>query len=116
MVPFSSAGKMSPAASCCGTTPSLPRMRPAKPPTRNFKPFMSSRVLISLRNQPPIWHVVLRHPPTVIGLEEVVEQLHPAALELPGFLLTGVEPERQSRAEGEGWVLAEIVIARGVAH
>ena len=35
MVPFSSAGKMSPAASCCGTTQSLARMRPAKPPTRN---------------------------------------------------------------------------------
>src|SRR5262249_50906877 len=60
--------------------------------------------------------VARRHAPAVIGLEEVVEQLHPAALELPGFLLAGVEAERQSRAEGEGWVLAEIVIARGVAH
>src|SRR6202022_4279523 len=36
-----------------------------------------------------------RHSPAVIGLEEVVEQLHAAALELPGFLLAGVEPERQ---------------------
>src|SRR5262249_57200816 len=31
--------------------------------------------------------VARRHAPAVIGLEEVVEQLHPAALELPGFLL-----------------------------
>src|SRR5262249_22803377 len=37
-----------------------------------------------------------RHAPAVIGLEEVVEQLHAAALELPGLLLTGVEPEWQS--------------------
>jgi hypothetical protein len=37
-----------------------------------------------------------RHAPAVIGFEEVVEQLHAAALELPGLLLTGVEPERQS--------------------
>src|ERR1700747_2948988 len=39
-----------------------------------------------------------RHAPAVIGLEEVVEQLHAAALELTSFLLTGVEAERQSRA------------------
>src|SRR6516225_356786 len=36
-----------------------------------------------------------RHAPTVIGLEEVVEQLHTAALELPGLLLASVESERQ---------------------
>src|ERR1700745_800562 len=44
-----------------------------------------------------------RHAPAVIGLEEVVEQPHAAALDLPGFLLTRVEAERQSRAESEGW-------------
>src|SRR5262249_55255760 len=47
-----------------------------------------------------------RHAPAVVSLEEVVEQLHAAALELPGLLLAGVEPKGQSRAEGEGWVLA----------
>src|SRR5262249_36816967 len=106
---------MSPPASCCGTTPSFARMRPAKPPTRNFKPFMSSRLLISLRYQPPIWHARL-HVPAFIVINEVVEQYHAAALELPGFLLTGVEAERQGRAESEGRVLTEIVIARGMTH
>src|SRR5262245_17463547 len=36
--------------------------------------------------------VARRHAPAVIGLEEVVEQLHPAALELPGFLLGVLRP------------------------
>src|SRR5262249_31505164 len=57
-----------------------------------------------------------RHAPTVIGLEEVVEQLHTAALELPGLLLASVESERQSRAERERRVLAKIVIAARMAH
>ena len=34
-------------------------MLPAKPPTRNLRPFKSSIVLISFRNQPPIWAPVL---------------------------------------------------------
>ncbi len=45
-----------------GTTPRRRRILPAKPPTRNFRPRRSSTVLISLRNQPPIWQAV---PPKV---------------------------------------------------
>src|SRR4029450_10395542 len=55
-----------------------------------------------------------RHSPAVVCLEEIVEQLHAAAMELPGLLLTRVEAEGQSRAEREGWILAEIVVARRV--
>ena len=35
---------------------------------------------------------------------------------LPGFLLTGVEAERERSSEREGRILAEVVVARGVAH
>jgi len=37
-------------------------------------------------------------------------------MELPGLLLTRVEAEGQGRAEREGWILAEIVVARRVPH
>src|SRR4029077_13568835 len=57
-----------------------------------------------------------RHSPAVVCLEEIVEQLHAAAMELPGLLLTSVEAEGQGRAEREGWILAEIVVARRVPH
>src|SRR5262249_9193726 len=57
-----------------------------------------------------------RHAPTVIGPQEVVEQLHADAWELPGLLLASAGPETQSRAERERWVLAKIVIAACMAH
>jgi hypothetical protein len=44
---------------CWGTTPSLASTWPAKPPQRNLRPLRSATVLISLRNQPPIWAPVL---------------------------------------------------------
>ena len=50
---------MSPPAICCGTEPSLAQTMPAMPAMRNFRPFMSSGLLISLRNQPPICAPVL---------------------------------------------------------
>jgi hypothetical protein len=50
---------MSAAAIICGTAPSLASTRPAIPPMRALSPFRSATVLISLRNQPPIWQPVL---------------------------------------------------------
>src|SRR5262249_13634621 len=117
IVPFSKAGKMSPAASCCGTTPSFAKIRPANPPTRNFKPHVVET--FDLLAEPAAHlacRVAGRHPPAIVGLEEVVHQLNPATVELPGLLLTRVEPKGQSRAEGESGILAEIVIGRGMAH
>src|SRR5262249_50754192 len=60
--------------------------------------------------------IARRHAPAVVRLEEIVEQLHAAAMELPGLLLTRVEPKGQGSAEGERGVLAEVIIARGVPH
>ena len=50
---------MSPPAICCGTTPTFCSTWPAMPPMRNLRPERSATVLISLRNQPPIWVPVL---------------------------------------------------------
>ena len=108
---------MSPPAICCGTTPSFCSTRPAKPPMRHFRPLRSSTVLISLRNQPPIWQPVLpaSSETTVVFLVELVEQLPAAAQHVPGLVDAHVGPERHRRAEGEGRVLAEVVVRRGVA-
>ena len=43
----------------CGTTPIRSITRPAKPPTRNFRPFMSAAVFSGLLYQPPICAPVL---------------------------------------------------------
>ena len=50
---------MSPPAICCGTAPSFSITRPARPPMRIFRPFMSATEVISFRNQPPICAPVL---------------------------------------------------------
>src|SRR6186997_3416924 len=84
---------MSPPAICCGTRPSLDITRPANPPMRIFRPLRSSGVLISLRNQPPIWQP-----------------------ELPAVLHAAVETERHRGPERECRIFAEIVIRGGVAH
>src|SRR5262245_17310073 len=102
---------MSPAASCCGTTLSFVIIRTASPPTRNFSPAHVVETYDLLAD--PAAHLACRvagrHPPAIVGLEEVVHQLHAATLELPGLLLTRVESKGQSRAEGESGILAEIV-------
>ena len=57
-----------------------------------------------------------RNSDAAIFLEQVVEQLLPVAGEQPGNMLARVEAERQRRAEGEGRILAPVIIQRGVAH
>ena len=108
---------MSPPAICCGTTPTRCMILPAKPPSLNFRPFRSSIFVIGLRNQPPIWALVL--PPgmtvAIVALEEFVQQLQAAALQEPRVLHAAAHAERQRRAEHEGVVLAEVVVERGMA-
>src|SRR5712692_5340401 len=57
-----------------------------------------------------------READAIVLAEQLAEQLHAAAVLLPGFLLARIEPERQRGGEGEGRVLADIVVAGGVAH
>ena len=52
----------------------------------------------------------------VVVLEEVAQQLQPAAMGHPGVHLPRVHAERDRAVEGEGRVLADEVIAGGVAH
>src|SRR5258707_10416291 len=49
-------------------------------------------------------------------LEELVPELHAAALIPPGVLLARVEAERHRGIDGEGRILADVIIASGVAH
>ncbi len=75
-------------------------------------------VLISLRNQPPIWQPVLPagQRDDVVLLVELVEQLLAAAQHVPGVVCCGMfRPNGTDGAEGEGRVLAEVVVGRGVA-
>src|SRR4051812_3562348 len=65
MVPFSSAGQISPPAICCATPATLAMIGPANPPTRNFRPLTSSEDLLSFRHQPPI-----SAPPLPLGPRE----------------------------------------------
>jgi hypothetical protein len=51
----------------------------------------------------------------VVVLEEVAHELEPAADIHPGVLLPGVEAEGHGAVEGEGGILADIVVARGLA-
>ena len=51
----------------------------------------------------------------VLGVE-LVQQVVAAALIQPGVHLARVEPEGERRADGEGRVLAEIVIRTGMGH
>ena len=48
-------------------------------------------------------------------LVELVHQLDAAAVIHPGVLHAAVEPERHGGAEGESRILAQIIVARGVA-
>ena len=109
---------MSPPAICCGTTPSFCSTRPGNPPMRILRPLRSSTVLISLRNQPPIWQPVLpaSSAVTVVLLVEFVQHFLAAAQRLPALVQPLVRTERDRGAEGEGRVLAEIVIRGGVAE
>ena len=110
---------MSPPAICCGTTPSLLITWPAKPPMRNFRPLRSSTLLISLRNQPPICAPVLPHGSAVRRCSPC--RTRSSARSPPPHLIQAFcwrvfSAERHGRAEGEGRVLAEVVVGRGVAH
>ena len=109
---------MSPAASCCGTTPTRWMMLPPKPPIRNFNPDRSATLLISLLNQPPICAPVLAAmvPIAVVLRQQLVHQFMAAAEAEPRIHLPGVQSERQRRAVGERRILAPVVIERGVAH
>ena len=49
-------------------------------------------------------------------LVERIHQLHAAALVHPGILHARIETERHSGAEGEGRILAEIVVRRSLRH
>ena len=78
---------------------------------------MSSIVLISLRNQPPIWQpgAAEDEGAEVVLLVELVDQLVAAAEVQPGVVLPLVHGERQAGLEHEVRVLAEVVVGRGLA-
>ena len=90
---------------------------PAKPPMRIFTPFMSSGDLDLLA--PPAAHlgtgVAHQEGGHVVFLVELAHQLEPAAVVDPGIVLARVEAERHRGVEGEGRVLADVVVGRGVA-
>ncbi len=108
---------MSPPAICCGTTPTFCMILPAKPPSLNFRPLRSSILVIGLRNQPPIWQLVLPHgnEVDVVALEELVQHILPATMEQPRILHARVHSERHGGGEHERVVLAEVVVERRVA-
>ena len=85
---------------------------------RIFRPCRSATVFISLRNQPPICvaGVAGRHAVHVMLGEELVHQVHAAAVIHPGVFHARVQPQRDRRREGEGRVLADVVVGRGLAH
>jgi hypothetical protein len=98
--------------------PSLVRIVPAKPPTRNLSPLRSSDVLISLRNHPPHLRAGIGGSETdpVVVFQEIVQQFLAAAVTQPGDHLAAVESERKRRAERKGRILAPVVIHGRVAH
>jgi hypothetical protein len=109
---------MSPPAICCGTTPSL-----AAPAGESADAHLQAlqvvdRLLISLRNQPPIWRRCCRpgNADDVELLVELVHQVVPPPWYIQAFCMRCIEAERHRGAEGEGRVLADIVVGRGVAH
>jgi hypothetical protein len=75
-------------------------------------------VLISLRYQPPICVPVLpaEEVDDAVAFVELAQQLAAAALVHPCSLLARGQAERNRAVEGEGGVLAEIVVGRCVAH
>ena len=109
---------MSPPAICCGTTPSFAITSPAKPPMRIFRPLRSSTRVDLLAE--PAAHlgagIAARHAVDALRGVELVQQVDAAAVVQPGVLLARVEAERHRGAEGEGRVLAPVVVGGGVAH
>jgi hypothetical protein len=49
-------------------------------------------------------------------LEELISELHAAALIPPGVLLARIEAERHRGIDREGGILADVIITSGVAH
>src|SRR5205085_6698990 len=49
-------------------------------------------------------------------LEELIAELHAAALIPPGVLLARVEAERHRRVDRKGRILADIIVGDGMAH
>ena len=96
----------------------LAMTRPGKPPMRNLRPLRSSTVLISLRNQPPIWQPVLpaEQHHDVVFFVELVEHVAAAALDEPTLVEALVRAEGDRRAEGEGRILAEIIVGRRMRY
>src|SRR6202043_74847 len=52
----------------------------------------------------------------VVALAEFVEDFLAAPERVPGLVEARIGSERYRRAEGEGRILAEIIISRGVSH
>src|SRR6202034_47792 len=52
----------------------------------------------------------------VVALIELVEQFLAAAHHVPGLIEPRVGAERNTGAEGEGRILAEVIVRRGVSH
>src|SRR5437660_6907649 len=109
---------MSPPASCWGTAPSFARMVPANPPMRILRPFRSSTDLNLLAE--PATHlspgIGRCHANAVEILQQLIQEIGPAAETNPGVHLAGIQSERERGAEGEGRVLAPVVVERGIAH
>src|SRR5262249_6634483 len=108
---------MSPAAICCGTTPSLESTLPPKPATRILMPLKSAGVFSSLRNQPK------GRPAGIAGRDadhahaviDLVHQLLAVAVKVPGVLLARGHAEGQRSVEDQRRVLADVVAAVGMA-
>jgi hypothetical protein len=109
---------MSPPASCCGTRPRRSMTLPAKPPTRILVPFRSATDLDLLAE--PAAHlgagIAAQEVDDAVALEELAHQLLAAALLIPGGVLARGQAERHRAVEGEGGVLAEVIVGGGVAH
>ena len=118
ITPRSSAGKMSAAASSWVDTPSFCMTLAPSPKKRIFRPFISSRFLISLRNQPEVSGPMQKQSKAieiVLGVD-LVAQLVAAAEPLPGQELADVGAERHRREEGERGILAGVVAGRRPAR
>src|SRR5438477_8961770 len=109
---------MSPATICCGTPPTLAMMVPAKPPTRNLRPFKSSLVLISFRNQPPICAPVLPVgiPRQLYSFRRSLSISVPPPNRSHEICCRVLRPNGSAVPNVNAGVLAPIIIQRGVAH
>jgi len=104
--------------SACGMVPSLERGFAGPATMRNLRPLRSSTVLISFRNQPPIWGAGVAAGDAVqfVLPAELIEHVLAAVVLNHRVLLARIQPERNGAIQREGRVLADEVIGRGVTH